>query len=131
MRRLLFSLFVVAGFLSVPAAVSAQEYNHIITVYAIVPEQRAVYLDASGNIVKIAGNTTKNVTPMVIDSNNKVAPMTPAVQGQYDDFLSRHKNQLLAGKIYSVNPLTISPAPNTQVIEINAAPSTLVGLKID
>ena len=123
-------LFLTLGF-AVPVIASAQEYNHIITVYAAVAEQRAVYLDASSSIVKVAGNTTKNIAPTVIDSNNKVVPMTPSIQRQYDTFLSQHNNQLLAGKIYSVNPLTINLTPNTQVIEINIAPPTLVSLKID
>ena len=108
-----------------PAGAGAQEFNHTITVYAVVPEQRAVYLDESGNIVKVTGNTAKNVTPTVYDSHNKEITMTDAVQDQYDDFLKQHHNQLEAGKIYKLNPLKVSAAPNNQTISVGNKPQML------
>jgi len=123
-----FLVLIVAGF-GPPRVASAQEYNRTITVYASVPEQRAVYLDESGNILRIAGNTAKNIVPRVFDSNNNPVPITPAIQLQYDNFLKWHNNHLDAGKVYSVNPIAISAAPNTQTIDISGN-LTLGDLKI-
>ena len=121
-------LFIIASIAAAPAAVA---YNHIITVYAAVLEQRAVYLDSSGSIVKVAGNTSNNVTPVVFDPNNKAVAMTPEVQRQYDDFLKLNNGRLQAGKIYNINPITVSAAPNTQLIGINSVNLSLGSLKVD
>ena len=121
-------LFIIASIAAAPAAVA---YNHIITVYAAVLEQRAVYLDSSGSIVKVGGNTSNNVTPVVFDPNNKAVAMTPEVQRQYDDFLKLNNGRLQSGKIYNINPITVSAAPNTQLIGINSVNLSLGSLKVD
>jgi len=123
-------LLLVFGLLF-PLKAGAQGFNHMITVYASVAEQRAVYLDESGNIIKVAGNTTDNVTPVVFDPNNKAVAMTPEVQRQYDDFLKLNNGRLQAGKIYNINPITVSAAPNTQLIGINSVNLSLGSLKVD
>jgi len=71
MGKFLPTAILLLAVLGVPSVASAQEYNHIITVYAAVPEQRVIYIDETGNIIKIAGNTTKNITPMVLGPQNK------------------------------------------------------------
>ena len=123
-------LLLVLGLL-LPLKAGAQGFNHTITVYASVAEQRAVYLDESGNIIKVAGNTSDNVTPIVFDPNNKAVAMTPEVQRQYDDFLKLNNGRLQAGKIYNINPITVSAVPNTQIIEINSVNLSLGSLKVD
>jgi|GEM_PF-6988771 len=125
---LVWLLFIIASIVAAPAAMA---YNHIITVYAAVPEQRAVYLDPTGAIIKVAGNTADNVTPIVFDPNNKAVAMTPEVQRQYDDFLKLNNGRLQAGKIYNINPITVSAAPNAQLIEINSVNLSLSSLKVD
>lgn len=132
MRRFLPALvFLLMAFLATPSVASAQEYNHIITVYASVAEQRAIYLNESGNIIKIAGNTVKNLAPTVFDSNNKEIAMTPAVQSQYDNFLKQHGYHLEASKIYKLNPVTIDLTPNTQTIGVSNAGLSLGNLAVD
>jgi hypothetical protein len=124
-------LILLIGSLIVSPVAEAQQYNHIITVYASVPEQRAIYLDEAGSIIKIAGNTTKNLAPQVFDSSNKPAAITDAVQKQYDDFLKQHNYHLEAGKIYNINPISVDLSPNTQVIELNDTDLSLGNLKIN
>jgi hypothetical protein len=131
MGRLLPAALLLFGLLLMPSVASAQEYNHIITVYAVVPEQRVVYLDESGNLMKVAGNTDKNITPTVLDPNNKEVPITPAVQQQYDNFLKQHHNKLQASIVYNVNPIAVNLTPNTQTIDINTSYLTLGNLKTD
>lgn len=131
MRRfLLGTLLSLAIAIVIPTPASAQEYNHIIKVYAIVPEQRAIYLDETGNIIKVAGNTSKNVTPQVINSNNVPVSMTDAVQKQYDDFLKQHNYHLQASKIYEFNPLIVNNMANTQEIKLINDQLSLGNLKI-
>jgi hypothetical protein len=119
MRR----FFVIVGAASlaiflVPVAAYAQEFNHTITVYAVVPEQRVIYLDQYGAVIKIAGNTTRNIQPKVYDSSYREVPMSPAVQELYDAFLKQHDYHLIAGKIYAVNPLSVNNTPSSQTISL-------------
>jgi hypothetical protein len=132
MRRFLAAvLFLLTVFPAFNVGAGAQEFNHTITVYAVVPEQRVVYLDGSGNIIKVAGNTAKNVAPTVMDSSDKEVAMTPAVQEQYDDFLKLYDNHLQPSRIYEVNPVRVNNAANTQTIEIDNSNLSLGGLRID
>jgi hypothetical protein len=103
------------------AVASAQEFNHTITAYAVVPEQRAVYLDPSGNIIKIAGNTAKNIPPQVYDSTNHLINITDSITQQYQRFLKSHGNHLAAGQIYAVNPIIVDTTANNQTIGIGAS----------
>lgn len=117
-------LFIIAAailfatILVSPIPARAQEFNHTITVYAVVPEQRVIYLDQYGAIFKIGGNTPKNIPPKVYDSSNREVPMAPAIQTQYDAFLKLHDYHLAAGRIYTVNPLSVSNTPNSQTISL-------------
>ena len=132
MRRFLPAAFLLLiGFLAMPAAASAQQYNQRITVYAVVLEQRVIYLDESGNIIKIAGNTAKNISPSVLDSNNQAVPMTTKVQNQYDNFLAQHGGHLQASKIYNLNPLSVNLSSNTQVIVVGNGNLSLSKLKVE
>lgn len=131
MGKVLVTILFLAAWLAPAVTASAQEYNHIITVYAVVPEQRVIYLDGSGNIIRIAGNTTKNITPIILDSNNNEVAMTPDVQSRYDDFLKQHHDRLQASRIYEVNPVTVDNSPNTQSIGLNSENLSLSGLQID
>jgi hypothetical protein len=121
-------LFIIAGTVAAPAAMA---YNQTITVYATVLPQRVVHIDGSGNITRVAGNTADNIEPRVTDENNHPSAITDSIRQQYQRFLESHGNHLEAGKIYTVNPVSISPAPNTQVIEINSTNLTLGSLNID
>lgn len=131
MGRVLFICAAILGvslpFLAAGGAVSAEEFNHTITVYAIVPEQRGIYVDKSGHIVKIAGNTTENVTPQVYTLDNNLIPMNDSVQKQYDQFLKDHHNRLEAGKTYLINnqQLTISQSADNRQIKIDTSALTL------
>jgi hypothetical protein len=125
-RGILFGVILLAmGLLLGPGGrASAQDYNHTITVYATVPEQRAVYLDASGNIIKVAGNTTRNITPQVFSADNKLIDMNDLIMSQYQVFLNQHHNHLAAGKIYEVNPLAVNTQPNQVTINVDANQQT-------
>jgi len=132
MRRYLLavSVWLIIG-LWLPLKAGAQGFNHTITVYASVREQRVIYLDESGNLIKVAGNTTKNITPVVLDPNNKEVAMTPSIQQQYDSFLKQHDDKLQASAVYKVNTIAVNLKPNTQIIEINTSDLTLGNLKTD
>jgi hypothetical protein len=114
------AMIMLAIFLA-PAEAFAQTFNTRITVYAAVPEQRAIYLNQTGEIIKVAGNTSKNVTPDVYDYKNQLVPMTPSVQTQYQKFLSSHQNHLAASQTYLLNPITVSKQVDNQNIKINTS----------
>jgi hypothetical protein len=132
MRRILSAAFsFLIAFLAIAPAAGAQEYNHKITVYAVVPELRVIYLDQSGNIIKIAGNTTANIVPTVLDSKNRPAALSPAIQDQYDNFLRLHGGKLQASKTYNVNPVSVSTTTNSLTIEVSNTGLSLVDLTIE
>ena len=108
-----------------PAAVSAQEFNQTITIYATVPEQRAIYLDDFGGIIRIAGNTTANIPPRGYDSSNHEVTISPAIQRQYDKFLAQHGGHLQAGVIYNINPLKVDNSTKGQTISFENSSQTL------
>lgn len=116
---------LVLGLLSFPAVARAQGFNHTITVYAVVPEQRAIYLDQYGAVIKIAGNTDKNVPPQVYDSSNRKVPISPVIQEQYVKFLNKHNYRLAAGKVYKINPLRLDYSANSQTISLDTRPAVL------
>lgn len=117
MRRYLILVFIFALTMTAGAGLaSAQEYNHRITVYAAVPQMRAVYIDQNGNLAKVAGNTTNNIAPQVFDLENHLIAMTSSYQSQYDRFLKAHNNYLEAGKTYIIKP----PAPASDLKPVKA-----------
>lgn len=127
-RGVLFGVALLSViFPALAGTASAQEYNHVITVYASVPEQRGVYVDKYGNIVKVAGNTFQNIAPQVYDLNNHTLSMTPAIQTKYDAFLKSHSYRLEAGQTYIISQVvTVNTQPLSQNIEVGSAlPSDL------
>jgi len=128
-KKILFAVLLF-GMTAVNAA-PALAFNQRITVYAQVLPQRVIYLDVSGNITKVAGNTVDNIEPQIIDKDNQPVPATERIQQQYLRFLESYGNHLEASKVYSVNPIAISLAPNTQTIRVSSPNLTLVSLKVD
>lgn len=128
-KKFLFLVFLLLGvFISSTPALA---YNQQLTIYATVPPLRAIYVDAYGNIIKIGGNTSENIPPTVYDQKNQPVAMTSTIQDQYQQFLLMHGGRLQASKIYDVNPLTISLAPNTQKIMVNSPSLTLDSPRIN
>lgn len=126
-RGVLFGVLLLAVGLALSSGgkASAQDYNHTITVYATVAEQRAVYIDANGNIYKVAGNTTRNITPQVYTTDNKLIAMTDSIMRQYQAFLNQHNGQLMAGQVYSVNQLVVQTVTDNRSIQLDTAGLTL------
>jgi hypothetical protein len=120
--------FLVLGILLlgvIAGSAPALAYNQQLTIYASVPPMRAIYLDASGNIIKVGGNTADNVTPQVYNDKNQPVDMTASVQTQYQQFLQSYNGHISAGKIYQVNPVRVNLATVNQVIQLNTAPAQL------
>lgn len=118
-------------FPALAGSASAQEYNHVITVYATVPQQRGIYIDKSGNIIKVAGNTSQNITPQVFDWNHQPVDMTAAIQSQYDAFLKAHDYHLTAGQSYTVSQIvTVSAQASSQTIQVSSAPQAPLKLSV-
>lgn len=119
-------LIGLAGPFLTGGAASAQEFNHVITVYASVPEQRGIYVDKAGHIIKVAGNTASNITPQVFSADNQTMPMNDSVQRQYDKFLKDHDYRLIAGKVYVLNQvITVDSAADSRTIKVDTANLTL------
>jgi hypothetical protein len=125
MRRFLLG-FLAAPVLAVLLFSSpALAFNQRITVYASVPMMRNIYVDQSGQIIKVVGNTSDNIEPRVYNELNKEIAMTDSVKNQYDQFLKQHAGHLEASKTYIVNPVMVIDAPNTQSITISPSPEKL------
>jgi hypothetical protein len=126
-RGVLFgTLLLAAGlFFGNGAKASAQEFNHVITVYATVAEQRAIYVDDSGNIFKIAGNTSKNITPQVYGADNRPIAMTDSITRQYQDFLKSHHNYLDASVTYDLTRMVVQTAMDNRSIQLDTSGLTL------
>jgi hypothetical protein len=127
LRAIVSSLFILIGVLAPTGGALA--FNQRITVYASVSEMRYIYLDKSGLITKVGGNTSQNIEPQVFDENNHVVAMTDSVMQQYQQFLDDHNGKLEASKIYYINPVSVNNHPNTQTIKIESASLTLGGIQ--
>jgi hypothetical protein len=125
MRRLLLWVFLFAAAVLFFSGSQSLAYNTQITVYASVPMMRVIYVDESGNITKVLGNTTQNIDPKVYDEHNQLISMTSQIQDQYNKFLKAHGGHLEASKIYVVNPIKVSNQPISQTIDISAASQSL------
>lgn len=102
------------GGLGLPlSTVAAQTYNSQITVTAQVLPGRYIYLNESGVITKLAGNTSDNIAPAVIDSQNHKIAATDEVLATYQQVLDSHQGHLEAGRIY-----IISPAPKKTEVKL-------------
>lgn len=116
-RKLFVYAVLSLGIFAITATtVPAAAYNQRITVYAVVPPQRVVFIDEAGSIYKIAGNTSDNIEPKVLDGRNQPTEMTDAIMKQYQNFLQLHGGRLEAGKIYNVNPVSVDTSVNEQTI---------------
>jgi hypothetical protein len=125
MRRLLLWVFIFAAAILFFGGSQSLAYNTQITVYASVPMMRVIYLDESGNITKVLGNTTQNIDPKIYDEHNQPVSMTSQIQDQYNKFLKAQGGHLEASKIYVVNPIKVSNHPVNQTIDISAASQSL------
>lgn len=94
-------LIIAAGIFS-PTGVLA--FNQRLTVYASIAQQRGIYINSSGLIIKVAGNTSNNVQPMVFNEAGQTVAMTEPIQSQYQAFLKAHDYHLQAGETYLLNP---------------------------
>jgi hypothetical protein len=113
---------VAAGLLFTPQALA---YNQTITVYATVLPQRVLYIDESGTIVRVAGNTIDNIEPVAYDKNNQPVTITDSIMQQYQRFLMSHGNHLEASKVYTVNPIVVDTSANNQTISLQSTPIRL------
>ena len=116
-RRFVCLLLVLAGFLVLAPTASA--YNQRITVYAVVPQLRAIYLNELGSVIKIVGNTSDNIEPTVYDTQNHLVPMNDSIKIQYERFMVSHGWHLKAGQSYDVNPIFENTDVNNQTISID------------
>jgi hypothetical protein len=98
-----------------------------ITITGIVPFMRVIYINQTGKIIKVLGNTDQNIEPQVIwaQSNDRTI-MTPSIDRQYQAILTAHHNQLEAGKTYYPAP------PSAQVKTASTAKHTpaILGLSV-
>jgi len=127
MGKGLFGVLLIVPVLQIAAApaAGAQVFNTRLTVYASVPQMRAIYLDDYGAPYKVAGNTSQNIKPKVIDAYNREVGMTQYIQKVYDQFLDSQGGKLGAGKTYTINPITINTDQNTQIITVSPEPQQL------
>lgn len=124
--KVFLALLLVGAIATVsPPAAHAQEFNHRITVYASVAQQRGIYTNNSGLITRISGNTSNNVEPMVFNENNKIIAMTDSIQNQYMAFLKAHDYHLMAGETYYLNPVSVNNATDSREIKLDTAGLTL------
>jgi hypothetical protein len=100
-------LSAIAWLTSAPVAMA---FNHHITVYAQVPQMRNIYVNKSGLITEIVGNTSENVTPRIYNEDNQPQPMTDSIMQQYQQFLSQQKT-LQASKIYTIKSSSEASQP--------------------
>jgi hypothetical protein len=122
-KKFLFFGVLLLGLLI--SSTPALAYNQQLTVYASVPPMRAVYLNADGNIIKVAGNTSGSVTPQVYNDKSQLVSLTDSIQTQYQQFLQSHSGHLEAGKTYNVNPITVNIQLNDQTIKLDTTPIRL------
>lgn len=118
-RGALVGLIILAIIIGAPSAALA--FNQRITVYASVPEMRYIYVDKSGIITKVVGNTSNNIDPKVVNEDNQPLTMTESINKQYEAFLKDHHYHIAAGQFYYVNSMTVNSKLNNQNIKISTA----------
>lgn len=120
MRRFLLLLVPILGLVFLaPVSASAQSLSSTVTLSGIVAPMRFIYVDQSGAVIKIVGNTSDNVAPKVASLDNKLLPMTDSVWQQYIAFMDQHSWRLAAEQSYNVNPVQVKTEVSSQIIEIN------------
>jgi hypothetical protein len=101
-KRLLFFGMAIAGSLAVAAPpVLAEQLSRSssITLSGIVLPGRYIYLDSQGDIQKVIGNTSQNITPKVL-SNNQLVPLSAKTARQYQYLLAENNGRLQASQTY-------------------------------
>lgn len=77
-----------------------------IKIVGIVPQMRLIYVNSDGKILRVVGNTDKNIAPTVsLDPSNGPAKMTQSINDQYQQLLADHGGSLQAGVTYYPRPL--------------------------
>ncbi|HET7528760.1 MAG TPA: hypothetical protein VFJ84_00840 [Candidatus Saccharimonadales bacterium] len=112
----LFFMFTLP-LLALSGSAAAQQYNRTITVYAYVPEMRGIYIDNSGKLIKVAGNTGRDITPQAFDASGKLIAMASSYMSQYQAFLAQHGGRLEAGKIYTIKRVEPGPELNLKPVK--------------
>ncbi|MGH7156973.1 MAG: hypothetical protein ACREGG_02585 [Candidatus Saccharimonadales bacterium] len=103
LRRPLGVFLVLAGglFYVVPTVLADQvSISSTVTLTGIVLPGRYIYLDKSGDIYKVVGNTSQNITPTVLDSNNHIVNLGAKTNQQYQQLLAENGGHLQAGQTY-------------------------------
>ena len=101
-KRLLVLALAMAGSLAVTApTVLAEQLSQSssITLSGVVLPGRYIYLDSQGDIQKVVGNTTQNITPKVL-SNKQLVPLSTKTAQQYQYLLAENAGKLQAGQTY-------------------------------
>lgn len=101
-RRFLGVLLVVLGGLmfTVPALADQVSLSGQITLTGIVLPGRYIYLDKSGDIQKVVGNTPANITPTVLNAHNQITGLTSKITSQYQHLLAENGGHMQAGQTY-------------------------------
>lgn len=103
MKRFLVVLLTLLGILVYAApAVAAEQLSvsDTITISGVVLPMRYIYLDKAGNIQKVVGNTSVDITPTVLDAENQITQLTSKITSQYQHLLDENGGHLQAGQTY-------------------------------
>lgn len=102
-RLAILALLIFSGMQAAPvSALTIGTAPQQMTVVAVVPLDRIIYLDDSGDIDTVVGNTSQNVAPIVMQ-NSTVIPLTSEIASQYQQILDRNGGYLAAGQTYYSN----------------------------
>lgn len=110
-RFLVVVLMLLGGLVYTTPSVLAVQLvaTSTITLSGTVLPGRYIYLDSQGDIQKVIGNTSQNITPKVL-SNNHIIPLTNKIFRQYQQLLAENGGQMQAGQTYlsdKYNPYTL------------------------
>jgi hypothetical protein len=97
-------------YLGPPALAIQLVQTNTITLSGIVLPARYIYLDRSGDIQKVVGNTAQSVTPTVLSTDSRKLPLTDRVMTQYQQLLAENGGGLAASRTYlsdKYNPYVI------------------------
>lgn len=101
-RLLLILPVLIGGLVYVGPAVLADQVSisSTVTLTGIVLPGRYIYLDKSGDVQKVIGNTSDNLTPKVLNSQNQLVPLSDKINQQYQQLLNENGGHLQAGQSY-------------------------------
>ncbi len=84
-----------------PSALASQlSVSSTITLVGVVLPGRYVYLDTSGDIQKVIGNTSQNINPTVLNKQNQVVGLSNKVARQYQQLLAGNGGHFQASQTY-------------------------------